>query len=393
MKVERKLLITRTVWVLSFVSLFTDIASEMLYPVMPVYLRSIGFSVLLIGILEGIAEATAGLSKGYFGNVSDLRMKRIPFIRAGYTISAIAKPLLALFTYPFWILGVRTMERLGKGIRTGARDAVLSAESDTTTKGKVFGLHRGMDTLGAAIGPALALLFLFYYPGKYRLLFLLALIPGLLAVWLTILLKEPKKKQKIVQKKWPGFLAFIQFLKHADPVYKKLVYGLWFFTLFNSSDIFLLLMLKFTGLADLQVIGVYIFYNIVYALFAYPFGVLGDKIGLKYTLMFGTFIFSLVYAGMVLVSGLYWFLLIFLFYGIYAASTESIAKAWISNLVKTKETATAIGTYDAFRSLATLIASVTAGILWTGFGPELTFMVSAIAALITFLYIGLAVKS
>ncbi len=393
MNSARKQLISRSVWVLSFVSLFTDIASEMLYPVMPVYLRSIGFSVLLIGVLEGIAEATAGLSKGYFGHISDLKRKRVSFIRSGYSISAFAKPLLALFTYPFWILSVRTMDRLGKGIRTGARDALLSAESNTQTKGKVFGLHRGMDTLGAAIGPAMALIFLFYYPGKYRILFLLALIPGLIAIWLTLLLKDSNKIKSSKSIKWPGFLSFINYFKTARPTYKKLVYGLWFFTLFNSSDIFLLLMLKHTGLGDLQVIGIYIFYNLVYALFAYPFGALGDKLGLKFTLMGGTLIFSLVYFGMAFLSGIQWFLLIFFFYGLYAASTESIAKAWISNLVNANETATAIGAYEAFRSLATLLASVTAGLFWLRFGPQVTFTLSAIAALFTFFYLGMVVKT
>ena len=135
-------------------------ASEMLYPVMPVFLRSIGFSFLLIGILEGCAEATAGLSKGYFGKRSDILGKRLPFVQLGYGLSAISKPMMALFIYPLWIFLARTLDRLGKGLRTGARDAMLSDECEKENKGKVFGFHRSMDTLGAVIGPAIALIFL-----------------------------------------------------------------------------------------------------------------------------------------------------------------------------------------------------------------------------------------
>ena len=160
--------ITRTVWILSFVSLFTDMASEMLYPVMPIYLKTIGFSIVLIGILEGVAEAVAGLSKGYFGKLSDNSGKRVPFVQIGYAFSAISKPMMALFIYPLWIFFARTIDRFGKGIRTGARDAILSDEATPETKGKVFGFHRSMDTLGAVLGPLLALLYLYYYPEDYK---------------------------------------------------------------------------------------------------------------------------------------------------------------------------------------------------------------------------------
>ena len=153
-------IISRTVWILSLVSLFTDVASEMLYPVMPIYLKEIGFSILLIGILEGVAEATAGLSKSYFGKLSDVSGKRLPFVRLGYLLSALSKPMMAVFTFPWWIFFSRTLDRLGKGLRTAARDAMLSDEATPETKGRVFGLHRAMDTVGAVIGPAAALGFL-----------------------------------------------------------------------------------------------------------------------------------------------------------------------------------------------------------------------------------------
>src|SRR6478752_4847639 len=175
-------IITRTVLILSLVSLFADVASEMLYPVIPVYLKEIGFSVFLIGILEGVANFTAGLSKGYFGKLSDEKGLRLPFVKLGYFFSAISKPMMAAFVFPLWIFFARTIDRLGKGLRTAPRDALLSQNATKETKARVFGFHRGMDTLGAAIGPSLALLFLIFYPHQYKAIFLIAFVPGLISV-------------------------------------------------------------------------------------------------------------------------------------------------------------------------------------------------------------------
>ena len=171
-------IINRTVWILSFVSLFADVASEMLYPIVPVYLKEIGFSIFLIGILEGVAEFTAGLSKGYFGKLSDEKGLRLPFIKSGYFLSAISKPMMAVFTFPIWIFLARTIDRLGKGLRTAARDALLSQNATPQTRSRVFGFHRSMDTLGAVIGPLTALLFLQFNPKQYELLFLSRFCPG-----------------------------------------------------------------------------------------------------------------------------------------------------------------------------------------------------------------------
>ncbi|HMY47773.1 MAG TPA: MFS transporter, partial [Leptospiraceae bacterium] len=155
------MILTRPIILLSLVSLFTDIASEMLYPVMPIYLGSIGFSVFYIGVLEGFAEATAGLSKGYFGNLSDAIGRRLPFVRGGYALSAISKPMMAVSVFPGWIFLSRTVDRLGKGIRTAARDAMLSDASAPEHRGRVFGFHRALDTTGALLGPVLSLTFLY----------------------------------------------------------------------------------------------------------------------------------------------------------------------------------------------------------------------------------------
>lgn len=377
--------ITRSVWVLSIVSLFTDMASEMLYPVLPIYLQTIGFSILLIGILEGIAEATSGLSKGYFGQLSDSKAKRSPFVQIGYAFSAISKPMMAFFVYPLWILFARTLDRFGKGIRTGARDALLSDEATPATKGEVFGFHRSMDTLGAVLGPLFALIYLFYYPEDYINLFYIAFIPGALAVISTFFLKD-KKRLAAPTKKKIGFFSFIDYWKKSPSEYKITARGLLFFALFNSSDVFLLLKAKEAGFDDTMVIGMYIFYNLVYAVFAFPLGRLADKLGLKRMFLFGLILFSLVYFGMAAFTSTYAFIVLFFGYGLYAAATEGITKAWLSNLVSKENTATAIGTFSAFQSICAMIASTLAGLLWYQFGADTSFLLTAIATVFVILY-------
>ena len=377
--------ISRTVWILSIISLLTDMASEMLYPIMPIYLKSIGFSVILIGVLEGIAEATAGLSKGYFGKQSDLSGKRVPFVQIGYTLSAISKPLMAASVFPIWIFFIRTIDRIGKGIRTGARDAILSDEASPKNKGKIFGFHRSMDTLGAAIGPAAALVYLYYRPGDYINLFLIAFIPGILAITASLLLKEKRKTEIIVQK-GNSFFSFLNYWKESPVMYRKLSTGLLIFTLLNSSDVFLLLQAKQTGLNDSSVIGVYIFYNLVYALFAFPVGILADKLGLKTVFIGGLILFAIVYMIMPFTTNLYLFFLLFFIYGIYAAATEGVSKAWISNITDQKDTATAIGTYTGLQSIFTLLASSITGLIWYQFGAAAAFVGTAVGTLLVAIY-------
>ncbi len=373
--------ISRTVWVLSLVSLFTDVSSEMLYPVMPLYLKSIGFSIVLIGVLEGFAEATAGLSKGYFGKLSDVRGKRLPFVQLGYFFSALSKPMMAIFTWPLWVFSARTLDRLGKGIRTGARDALLSAEATPQTRATVFGFHRGMDTLGAAIGPLLALAFLYFYPGSYRTLFFLAFIPGLIGVFTTFWIKEKPMETPDLTKR-PGLFSFLKYIPNSKPEYRWLLSGLIAFTLFNSSDIFLLLMLKHHGLSDTEMIGAYIFYNLIYALCAYPIGILADKIGLKKMFVAGLLIFAATYFGMAMAQETWMLYLLFLGYGVYAAATEGVSKAWISNVCEKQDTATAIGTYEGLRSIATMLSSSLAGLIWFYYSPEIAFLITAVAVLV-----------
>lgn len=382
---------TRTILLVSFVSLFTDIASEMLYPVMPVYLKSIGFSVLLIGVLEGLAEFTAGMSKGYFGNLSDKKQSRLPFVQWGYALSAVSKPLMAVFIYPLWIFFARTLDRLGKGIRTSARDALLSDETTKEHKAKVFGFHRALDTVGAAIGPVVALIYLYFNPGNYFWLFIIAFFPGLLAIAFTFFIKEKKHKEQPAKQR-VTFISFLKYWKKSPKLYKRLVSGLLFFTLLNSSDAFLLLNLKQNGFSDSVMIGFYIFYNLVYALMSYPAGVLADRLGMKKIIVIGFLMFAVVYTVMGITHGFWVFTAMFFIYALYAASTESIAKAWISNIADKSETATAIGFFTSMSSVCTMLASSLAGLICVLYGFKTTFLISGIGVALVVVYLIVFVK-
>ena len=380
-------IITRTVWILSMVSLFADVASEMLYPVIPVYLQQIGFSVLWIGMLEGLANFTSGISKGYFGKLSDDKGVRLPFIRAGYFLSALSKPMMAIMTWPIWIFFARTLDRLGKGLRTAARDALLSNEATVQTKARVFTFHRAWDTVGACLGPVLSLLLLHFYPLSYRTVFFLAFIPGLISVLLIFLLKERRRAEPLESE--GNFFSYFKYWNKATASYRKLVLGLLILALFNSSDVFLLLRIKQITGNDFHVIAAYVFYNLVYAVSSYPMGVLADKLGLKKIFIIGIVFFAITYSGFAFAHQTWMCYALFLVYGLYAASTEGIAKAWISNLADVRHTATAIGFYTSFESIATLIASVVAGGIWSKYGAAPTFEITAAAAVIVIVYMSL----
>lgn len=396
-------IISRTVLILSLVSLFADVASEMLYPIIPVYLKEIGFSVLWIGILEGVVNFTAGISKGYFGKLSDEKGIRLPFVRLGYMLSAISKPLIGFFVTPIWIFFVRTLDRLGKGVRVAAKDAMLSEEATKATKARVFGFNRALDTAGATIGPAIALVFLLFYPGEYKTLFYIAFIPGVISVLFLFMLKEKKQPVSTLEK--GNFFSFLKYWKIATPGYKRLVAGLLLFALFNSSDVFLLLKTKEaigddtvkilgnTFNSDTITIAAYVFYNLVWALGSYPFGILADKIGYKKLFVSGLVLFAIVYAGFAFNPSIGAIFILFGLYGAFSAATDGVSKAWITNIAHNKNTATAIGFYTSCQSVCTLGASMIAGFVWDQFGSTYTFISTSAIALIVFIYFLLRIKS
>ncbi|UPT65595.1 MAG: MFS transporter [Sphingobacteriales bacterium JAD_PAG50586_3] len=317
---------------------------------------------------------------------------RVPFVRWGYWLSAIARPLLAIFTFPAWIFGARTLDMLGKGVRTTARDALLSDEATSKTKGAIFGFHRTMDTLGAVIGPLLALLYLYYYHNSYRNLYFIAFIPAVLAGISVLWLKE-KRRQTKAKKQTPSLKSAFRYLKDSPAEYKKLIIGLLLFTLFNSSNAFLILKVKASGVSDTTAISVYVFYNLIYALASYPGGLLADKIGMKPTFVIGLLLFVAVYFGMVWNENLIGFYILFFLYGIFMAFTEGVAKAWISNIAAKEDTGKALGLYLGFNSFFTLAASSIAGLLWAKINPQAPFMLTAIMTGGVILYFLIVVKT
>jgi MFS family permease len=400
--------LTKTVLILSVVSFLNDMAGELLYPVLPLYMAGIGFGALWIGILEGVAEAVSGLAKGWFGEWSDKKGVRLPFVRFGYLLSALSKPLIALFSFAPWAVLMRTGDRLGKGVRTGARDALLADETEPKVRGKVYGFHRAMDTLGAVAGPCIALWWLNAHRDvSYKPLFLYALFPGLLAVALLFLIREKRKSTGAGIPRSP--FSSLKYWKRATSEYRKLVIGILIFTVFNSSDMFLLLLVKKTFAEDITfgkisvspdmfVVGLYIFYNIIYAVFSWPAGWLSDKLGAKKLMLAGLFFFALAYGGMTLVafgsgSGIGFIATCFFIYGLFSACTDGVSKAWLSRLSSKEEKATSLGLFAALASLGTLVASVLAGALWVSAGPVAVFILPAAAAITSIIYLTFQVKS
>jgi len=369
--------ISKQVFILGMVSLFTDIASEMLYPITPIFLTTVlGSSMALVGVIEGIAEVTAGLLKGYFGNLSDRIGKRSIFIVLGYGISALVKPLPGIFQNIPTVLISRVSDRVGKGIRTAPRDALLASYSDGNS-GAVFGFHRAMDTLGAAIGPIIALILLNFYPNNFQLIFLVAFIPSVIAVFFTLLVKDKQNSVKAKSNK-----NYLEFWKSAPREYKKILFLITTFSLVNSSDVFLILKSKdISNSGSLAILG-YVFYNLIYAAASYPFGGLSDKLGKQKVFSFGLIIFSAVYFGFAFIDNINFIWILFAFYGIYAASTEGVSKAWISDLIPNEQRGSAIGLLTMLSSFAIMFGSFLTGVLWDKFGSSIPFLISAIISLV-----------
>lgn len=373
----------RPVWVLGLVSLLVDLSSELLYPVLPLYLASaLGTPFVLIGLIEGMAEVTAGLSKGYFGALSDRVGRRKAFVVAGYTLSALTKPLPGLWAAWPAVLAARVLDRVGKGVRTAPRDALLAAYAPPGMRGRVFGLHRALDTLGAALGPAAALWWLHTRPGDYRPLFFVAFVPALAGAALTLVVRERRPDPAPDVREGPASERLGPFWRAAPAGYRGLVVTLVGFALFNSSDVFLLLRAREAGLGDTGALAGYILYNLVYAAAAYPAGRLSDRVGRRATLAGGLVLFAAAYGGFAVASSAAAFAALFALYGLFAALTEGVAKAWLADLLPDALRGRGMGLHAASVSLAALVASGATGWLWTATGPALPFALAATAALV-----------
>lgn len=369
--------IPKPVLILGLISLFTDFASEMLYPVTPIFLTAVlGSSMTIVGIIEGVAEVTAGFLKGIFGALSDKLSKRSIFVKFGYGISGIVKPLPGIFPNIATVIFSRITDRIGKGVRTAPRDALLSSYSENNS-GAIFGFHRGMDTLGAVAGPLTAILLLNIFHSNYNLIFLAAFIPSAFAIIFTFFVKDviPKTKNK-------NKLSLRDFWKSAPSNYKIILLLITIFSLVNSSDVFLILRSQNISNSDTTAILGYVFYNFIYAISSYPIGKLSDSFGKKKVFAIGLLIFSAVYFLFAVNKEPLIVWLCFIFYGIYAASTEGVLKAWISDITEINMRGSAIGLLTTLISFGVMCGSVITGILWDNFGAFIPFIISSITSFV-----------
>jgi MFS family permease len=396
----------RNVWVMSATSLFNDISSEMLLNLIPFFLANIlGVRTAVIGLIEGLAETTASLLKIFFGTLSDRFGKRKPFAVVGYALSAFTKPLLYFASTWGWVLGVRLADRIGKGIRTAPRDALIADSIDDKQRGLAFGLHRASDTLGAFLGLGIAALIIWRTQAQallltldtFQLVVLVSIIPGVLGVLVLALGAVEAPHSAIAGT--DGRLQTKQFpLKEMDPRFKYFLLVLVLFTLGNSSDAFILLRGQERGLSLLQVMGMSLTFNAVYTVFAGPLGAWSDKVGRRRLILIGWLAYGLVYLGFAF-SQTGWQIWMWVgLYGLYYAATEGAAKALVADLVPQAQRGTAYGLFNAAIGITVLPASLIAGVLWqgvgawTGFGPSAPFFFGALMALLAGLLFARLVK-
>lgn len=377
--VRRVIGVPRNVAVLGIVSFFADISSEMIYPLVPIFLTTVlGAPVAAVGLIEGVAESTASLLKLGSGWWSDRVRRRLPLVVGGYALSALGKLLLALAVVWPIVLLARFVDRFGKGMRSSPRDALIADSAQPELRGRAFGLHRSMDTAGAVMGPLLALLLVALLSDRLRLVFLLAVIPGMMSVLALMLVHEPRPAAP--SNAHPPPLA-LSTLRSFDRRLMLFLLASLVFALGNSSDVFLLLRAKDLGLGTTAVVLAYVLYNIVYMSVSLPAGIVSDRIGRRSVFVAGLLIFALVYAGFALSDGAAYVWPLFAVYGLYIALTEGVGKALVADLAPSDLRASALGFYGMLTGLAALFASVVAGQLWDQVGATAPFALGACAAL------------
>jgi len=368
--------VSRNVFVLGLVSLATDVASEMLYPIIPIFLTvTLGAPVAFLGLIEGIAEGTASLMKVGSGWYSDRLSVRRPLVAAGYGLSAVGKVLLATAFHWPQVLIARTTDRFGKGVRTSPRDALIADSSLPEVYGRSFGFHRAADTAGAVIGPLIGLAILQIVGQNHlRPVLLAATIPGVLSVGLLVFVRERRRPPQPVAKATGS--AKLD-LSGASPVFWMFLSVSLLFALGNSSDTFLILRAKDLGLSLSIVILMYVLYNTSYSLLSLPAGIVADRIGKRRLVTGGFFVYGLVYMGFALVGqgSAVWPL--FLVYGVYMAFTDGQARAMVAELSPEERRGTFLGLYHTGIGLMAVAASVLAGVLWDVVGKPAPFWLGA----------------
>ncbi len=373
--------IPRPVWFLGLTSLFTDAATEMIYPLLPVYLsRVLGASAVSLGIIEGVAEGVNSLLKVISGYWSDRVQRRRPIVIAGYTLSSLARPFIAITTTWPQVLLIRALDRVGKGIRGAPRDVLLARFATPTTRGRIYGFHRAMDHTGAIVGPLVATVILLFAPDRYRLLFALTAIPGAIAVALLFLVDEDAgvEPRTIEPRTTTNYKPPTT---HRLPARVITLLGvLLVFGLGNSADAFLLLRLSEALGGATYVPLLWAAIHVVKASLSTWGGGLSDRFGRKQLIIAGWMIYALVYFGFALSTGAAAFIGWFLFYGVYFAFAEGAEKALIADLTPMERRGAAFGWYNAVTGSGALIASIVFGELYEHFGPPVAFMTGAALA-------------
>ena len=387
----------RPVWLVSWTSFFTDTASEMVYPLMPLYLTKVlGGTALSLGIIEGAAEGLNSVLKIASGAISDRWSRRKPFVLAGYTISSAMRPFLALATTWPHVLALRLADRVGKGLRTAPRDALLASWSEPSTRGYVFGLHRSMDHLGAMVGPLLASLFLWMFPGQYRWLFALTIVPGTIAV--LLLLPVPDTGRDVPRAAAPDTGRDVPVAAAASartpsasesasaahlgaPFYRYLGVVL-LFGLGNSTDAYLLLRLSDVGIAAVWIPIIWSALHVVKAVVSPIGGIVSDRLGRRGVIVAGWLVYAAVYGGFALASSLPALLTLFFVYGLYYGLTEGVEKALVADLAPADARGRAFGLYHAAIGIAALVASLLFGAIWKLVSAPTAFGTGAALALL-----------
>ena len=387
---EKKVLgVSRNVFFLGWVSLLTDMSSEMIFNVLPLFLLNVlKVSTPIIGLIEGIAEGTASLFKLVSGWLSDRLGQRKSLTVLGYSLSTLSKPFLYIASSWGVVLAVRFTDRVGKGVRSAPRDALVADSTLDSERGRSFGFHRGMDTAGAVLGIALAALIVYLVEREafqltwhaFRALVLSGIGPAVLAVLILLFFVREKKKAALRK---PGEPAAPQAISEAraktalDRRFKLFLVMMVLFTLGNSSDAFLILRAQNLNFSVFWVLVLFVVFNVVYALAAMPAGIVSDRLGRKRVIVAGWTIYALSYLGLGLASAKWEVWLLFALYGLYYGISEGVTRAFVSDLVPEERRGTAYGWYHAAVGVSLLPASVIAGLLWQYISPATTFYFGA----------------
>lgn len=379
----------RNILFLGLVSLFTDVSSEMIYPLLPIFLTSVlGVGTTFVGLVEGVAEATASFFKLFSGWTSDRWQKRKSLVIYGYSLSTLARPLVALATLGWHVLLVRFLDRVGKGIRTSPRDALIADSSPESDHGKAFGFQRALDHAGAVIGPLIAFFLLTFITRQYRTLFLLAYIPGIMAVMLLIFGVREKRSAKTVPPPKPPELT----LKPFDRRFKVFLLIVILFSLGNSSDAFLILKAREAGVPVSLLPILWMVLHLSKSFSATPGGILSDRWGRRKAIISGWLLYSCVYLGFAWVQSSQMVWVLFAVYGLFYGLTEGGERALVANLVQPHLRGTAYGIYHFSIGISALPSSLLMGWLWEKISPQAAFGTGAVLALLAAVLLWAGIK-